>query len=115
MNINFSTYLNKIIFTACIKDISNLESWENKERYSTIFKQCNINLEEIFDIDCSNFTLVELKIINLIKEGKTSQDIAKLINFSISTINSYRSAIKKKLGVDKKKIKLKKILDLMSK
>ena len=43
----------------------------------------------------------EFQIVNLIKEGKSSKEIADLLNVSGSTINIYRYHIRKKLGLKK--------------
>jgi PAS domain S-box-containing protein len=48
----------------------------------------------------------ELQIASMIKEGKQSKDIAKLLRLSIETINCHRNSIRKKLGLKNKKINL---------
>ncbi len=48
-----------------------------------------------------NLTSREFQIINLIKEGNSSKEIADLLNVSCSTINIYRYRIRKKMGLKK--------------
>jgi len=43
----------------------------------------------------------EVRIADLIKEGRTSKEIADLMNVTDSTVNIYRYRIRKKLGLNK--------------
>ena len=49
------------------------------------------------------FTATEIYIIELIKRGKRSKEIAELLNVSTATISFHRNNIRKKLGLNKKK------------
>ena len=49
-----------------------------------------------------NLTSREVRIANLIKEGRSSKEIADLLNVTASTINIYRYRIRKKLGMNSK-------------
>jgi DNA-binding NarL/FixJ family response regulator len=42
----------------------------------------------------------ELQVLRLVAEGKTSKDIAGLLNLGLQTIRSYRKTMMKKLGVN---------------
>lgn len=53
-----------------------------------------------------NFTPKETIIASLIKDGKTTKDIAETMGIGISTINSHRNSIRKKLALIKKKANL---------
>lgn len=53
-----------------------------------------------------NFTPMEIRIANLIKEGRKNKEIAELLNSSVGTILTHRHHIRKKLGLKKKKINL---------
>jgi len=57
-----------------------------------------------------NLTPMEIQIANLIKQGKTSKEIAKLFNLSYFTINAHRRSIRRKLAIKNKKTNLKSLL-----
>jgi PAS domain S-box-containing protein len=52
------------------------------------------------------FTPTEIQVANLIKQGKTTKDIAELSNLSARTIEFHRDNIRTKLGIKNKKINL---------
>lgn len=52
------------------------------------------------------FTPTEIKVANLIKQGKTTKNIAELSNLSPRTIEFHRDNIRTKLGIKNKKINL---------
>ncbi len=54
----------------------------------------------------SKFTPAELQIANLIKQGKTTKEIAELLNLSKRTINFHRENIRDKLGLKNQKVNL---------
>jgi len=51
-------------------------------------------------------TPTEIQVANLIKQGKTTKDIAELSNLSPRTIEFHRDNIRTKLGIKKKKVNL---------
>jgi DNA-binding response OmpR family regulator len=53
-----------------------------------------------------NLTTKEIQVANLIKDGKSSKDIAELIGISERTIDFHRKNIRKKLGLNNRKINL---------
>jgi len=53
-----------------------------------------------------NLTQKELQIALLIKEGKSTKDIAHYLNLSTKTVDCYRNKIRKKLNLDNKKMNL---------
>ncbi|MBD3232999.1 MAG: PAS domain S-box protein [candidate division Zixibacteria bacterium] len=48
----------------------------------------------------------EIEICDLIKNGFTSKEIAETLNISFTTVNKHRNAIRKKLGLSRKKVNL---------
>ena len=57
-----------------------------------------------------NLTPMEIQIADLIKQGKTTKEIAELFNLSYFTINAHRRNIRKKLAIKNKKANLKSLL-----
>jgi PAS domain S-box-containing protein len=53
-----------------------------------------------------NFTPKEIMVSSLIKEGKTTKDIAKTMRVGTSAIDSHRNRIRKKLGLNKRNANL---------
>lgn len=53
-----------------------------------------------------NFTAMEIKVANLVKEGKTNKEIADLLYLSKNTVMFHRHNIRAKLDLKKKKINL---------
>jgi len=53
------------------------------------------------------FSPGELQVANLIRKGRTTKDMARLLNISPRTVESYRNCIRKKLGLKNKKVNLK--------
>ena len=53
-----------------------------------------------------SLTPTEIQVANLIKQGKTTKDIAELYNLSARTIEFHRDNIRSKLGIKNKKINL---------
>ncbi len=57
-----------------------------------------------------NLTPKEIQIANLIKEGKTTKEIAALLNLATSTIDFHRNNIRAKMGFNNKKANLRSYL-----
>jgi len=53
-----------------------------------------------------SFTPQEMQIINLIKQGKKSKEIAEMLNASVKTVETHRNNIRKKLGLVRAKVNL---------
>jgi PAS domain S-box-containing protein len=56
------------------------------------------------------FTPSEIQISNLIKQGRTSKEIADYLNLSPRTVDFHRQNIRKKLGLDNEKVNLRSYL-----
>ena len=71
------------------------------------------NLENIIAPFLSNLSLrnaqltaTEIRIANLIKDGRTTKEIADLLNVSTTTVDFHRNHIREKLGLTNKKVSL---------
>ena len=53
-----------------------------------------------------NLTITENQVADLIKQGKTSKEIATMLNVSTAAVSFHRNNIRKKLGLSNKKIRL---------
>ena len=61
------------------------------------------------------FTPVEVQTVDLIREGKTTQEVAELLCVSENTVSSNRFHIRKKLGLTNKKVNLRYYLKSLEK
>ncbi len=86
----------------------------------TLLKIVEANVAEIispishrFTSSAFGLTLTEIKVANLIKEGKKSKEIARILTLSPRTIDKYREKIRTKLSVKNKKVNLQSYLASM--
>jgi len=52
----------------------------------------------------------ESLVADLVRQGKTSKDMAEILHISLRTVETYRNNLRKKLGINKKKISLRTFL-----
>ncbi len=62
------------------------------------------------DLKTLMLTTTEIQVANFIKNGKTTKEIAVLLNVAKSTIDSHRNSIREKTGIKNKQISLKSFL-----
>ena len=55
---------------------------------------------------CADLTTTEHIVANLVKEGKSSKEIAEVMNLSLRTVDTYRNRMRKKLGISRRKVNL---------
>jgi len=60
-------------------------------------------------------TATEIKIANLVKDGRTNKEMASMLDLSENTVKNHRSQIRNKLGIKHKKINLRSYLRSLSK
>jgi DNA-binding CsgD family transcriptional regulator len=53
-----------------------------------------------------SLTPKEIKIANLVKEGKQDKEIMEILNISLETVKTHRQNIRKKLGIYNKRTNL---------
>jgi len=87
---------------------------EKQKTYITILESNLNDITSSFSHRLSskflNFTPTEIQVANLLRQGKTSKDIAEVINSSPKTVAFHRENIRKKLGLKNKKTNLKSYL-----
>ncbi|MBU0480981.1 MAG: LuxR C-terminal-related transcriptional regulator [Proteobacteria bacterium] len=97
--------------------ISSLKESGLNKRQMELVEIIENNLEEIVSPTMKrmsqkgvNFTASELNIANLIKQGKTTKEIAYILNLGTRTVEFHRANIRKKLELTHEKENLKSIL-----
>ncbi len=88
--------------------ISGLD--ERQKNYVEILES-NLNdivspLSHTLSLKEFNFTPMEIKVANLIKQGRTTQEIADLLNISNKTVSFHRANVRKKIGIKNKRANL---------
>jgi DNA-binding CsgD family transcriptional regulator len=93
--------------------LQDLRSTKLDERQKAFISMLEANLAEVTSSFLHKLaaadailTPTELKVANMVKEGKTSKEIARLLNLAIKTIDSHRARIRQKLGIKDKKTNL---------
>jgi PAS domain S-box-containing protein len=84
---------------------------DRQKAYSAILKT---NLDEItssfstsISMEWLKLTPAEIQVSNLVHQGKTTKEIANLLDLSPRTIETHRAHIRKKIGISHKKANLK--------
>ena len=76
---------------------------EKKLEYLNVLETNLNNITSPFinklSIAYKNLSPRELPVAALIKQGKSSKDIANIFNLSVGTVNSYRNSIREKLNL----------------
>jgi PAS domain S-box-containing protein len=101
--------------------LEKLERGRLTEKQRTYLNILKANLNEIISpfahrlsFNHFNLTHKEMEVTNLIKYGRTTKEIADLLNLSIRTVESHRKNIRKKLGIKNKRSNLRTYLSFYS-
>lgn len=93
--------------------LNRLENSGLRRTQKQLLEIIRMNLEEVvgsptpdFSSRYYMFSPNELQVANLIRQGRTSKEVARLLNLSVRTVDSYRDSIRKKLGLKNKKVNL---------
>ncbi len=100
--------------------LNRLENSGLRRTQKQLLEVIRMNLEEVagsptpdFSSKYYMFSPNELQVANLIRQGRTSKEVARLLNLSARTVDSYRDSIRKKLGLKNKKVNLRTYLASM--
>ena len=52
----------------------------------------------------------EVQVVNLIRKGKSTKEMSRVLNLSVRTIETYRNSIRKKFNLKNKKVNLRTFL-----
>ena len=96
--------------TLIIPTIEKLKRFSGNPQYISYLGLLESNLLQIvspfskrLSTAFHNLTFTEIEVANFIREGKTSKEIAELLNISKDTVDTHRQNIRKRLGLNGKK------------
>jgi PAS domain S-box-containing protein len=100
--------------------IQKLEASSLKKSQKTALSMIKTHLNDIaspfirkISSEYLRFTPSEIKVASLIREGKTSKDIAEILNISLNTVITHRYNIRKKTRLRNKKMNLRSYLQTL--
>lgn len=103
---NLQEALQSNIEQLVIPFVQKLRTTQSAEQKLECLNILENNLKDItspfinkLSIAFKNLSPRELQVAALIKQGKSSKDIAQILNLSIGTVNSYRNSIREKLNL----------------
>ena len=101
----------RLMISPYLEKLKNSRRLGDKEKFYVNIIESNLNdIISPFGPNLSarliNFTPTEMQVINLVKKNRTSKEISDTMNLATSTINFHRNNIRKKLGINNKRINL---------
>jgi PAS domain S-box-containing protein len=109
----------KLLISPYLEKLKNRRILGAKEKGYVDIVESNLN--EIIspfvrNISAKFFKLspTEMQVINLIRQGRTTKEIAETMNVATSTIDFHRNRIRKKIGIKNKRINLSTYLSSLS-
>jgi PAS domain S-box-containing protein len=97
--------------------IERIKNTELNDRQQYLLNIIDQNIQEVISpltrrLSMGNLALTstEIKIANLIKHGHISKEISKILNISPKIVDTHRKNIRKKIGIDRKKVGLRSYL-----
>ena len=109
----------KLMISPYLTKLKNRRGLGNKEKAYLDIIESNLNelispfIRSISD-KFFKLTPTELQVINLIRQGKTTKEIAETMNLATSTIDFHRYNIRKKIGIKNKQMNLATYLSSLS-
>jgi len=104
-----------------LPNLEKLRSLKLNALQATCLDIVDANLQQVISPFLQNlaarfadFTPREIEVANMIREGKTSKEIANIFNTSIGNVDFHRDNIRKKLGLSHKKSNLRTFLMKLS-
>jgi len=101
INLADSTILNKII-----KELKKLKEDDSNKELEIRLKQNPENFDKKLSNNFPNLTPNELKLCSHIRSGKSNREISELTGQSLDAVDVARYRLRKKLGINSKKIDL---------
>lgn len=93
--------------------LEKLQNLNLKTQHRILVDMLAANLHELttsftpaVSSEMDKLTPTEIQVANLVRHGKTTKDIARLMNLAPGTISIHRKSIRKKLGISQHKINL---------
>ena len=57
-------------------------------------------------LSSGNLTQMEMRVADFVRSGRSCKDIASLLNITMNAVSFHRKNIRRKLGINKKKVNL---------
>ncbi len=100
----------KVLISPYLEKLKKSQLAERQEGYLNILETNLSNVISPFlhrlTAHHLRYTPTEIQVANMIKDGRTSKEIAEIMNLSPETVSNHRKHIRKKSGISNKKVNL---------